>query len=580
MAEGTRVIEVVPYDPAWKTEFEKIKAKIDSCIGDLILTIEHVGSTSVEGLCAKPIIDLDVVMDSYDLLPSIIERLEEAGYEYQGNLGVEGREAFNRTFDDGFMKYHLYVCPKDGKGYLEHIAFRDYLRGHPADRDAYSALKLHLASQFRHDIDQYCDHKTEFVTAILNKTIYRHEASRHQIHLSNGEIWNGQDFPALFYPVDWGPVQAVFKLTDQVTEEALVSNVSIVPCIGDNYVVIQAANGMWELPGGTLEPGEHYRNALRREVMEELGGELLSYQVFGQFYCESSAEQPFRAHIPHPRFIRVAGYGEVRLVRPPLTPDHGEQIAVVKVVDITEAVGILEAAGRYDIAELYRLAHIIRYQSSSMTLPSTEIFDIFNTNMQKIGTASRQEAHAQGLWHQTFHCWIIHTSSTGDLSLLFQLRQKDKDTFPNLLDISCAGHLSTNENAEDGIRELQEELGIDVAYNELFSCGVVAEENIISQELVDREFCHVFLYECNQPLHAYKFQLSEISGLFLIDLNDFKQLISGGRDSVLAKGVVMDELQEKIHEDTREVVLTDIVPHDPKYYDLIFQQIHSLINHG
>lgn len=169
----TKVFEVVPYNPEWKTEFEKIKTMITSYIGDLILTVEHVGSTSVEGLSAKPIIDLDVVIDNYDVLPSIIERLEKAGYEHEGNLGIEGREAFERTCDNDLMKHHLYVCPKDGKGYLEHVAFRDYLRENETARKEYETLKLKLAETYRHDVDSYCEKKTEFIRTILNKTIYR-----------------------------------------------------------------------------------------------------------------------------------------------------------------------------------------------------------------------------------------------------------------------------------------------------------------------------------------------------------------------------------------------------------------------
>ncbi|GGH27027.1 hypothetical protein GCM10008013_28220 [Paenibacillus segetis] len=173
MAERTKVVEVVPYNPEWKIQFEQIKSMITGYIGDLILAVEHVGSTSVEGLSAKPIIDLDVVMDSYEVLPEIIERLEKAGFVHQGNLGIEGREAFKRTCEDGFMKYHLYVCPKDGKGYLEHIAFRDYLRANESAREDYEALKLNLAETYRYDIDNYCDNKTEFVKGILKMTIYR-----------------------------------------------------------------------------------------------------------------------------------------------------------------------------------------------------------------------------------------------------------------------------------------------------------------------------------------------------------------------------------------------------------------------
>lgn len=172
MAEKTRVIEVVPYNPDWKNEFMKIKTIIYSFVGDLIMGIEHVGSTSVEGLSAKPIIDIDVVISSYVILPDIIESLAKEGYMHEGNMGIEGREAFKRTYDDGFMKYHLYVCPQDGKGYLEHIALRDYLRSNEGARNEYGALKYRLAEKYRCDIDNYIDGKTEFIKRILDKTIY------------------------------------------------------------------------------------------------------------------------------------------------------------------------------------------------------------------------------------------------------------------------------------------------------------------------------------------------------------------------------------------------------------------------
>jgi len=125
------VVRVVPYDPEWKNEFLKIKAMIVNCVGDLIISVDHVGSTAIEGLASKPIIDIDVVIDSYEIFHFVKHGLSRIGFEHEGNLGVEGREAFKRTFVDDFMPYHMYVCPKNGKGHLEHIAFRDYLREHP-----------------------------------------------------------------------------------------------------------------------------------------------------------------------------------------------------------------------------------------------------------------------------------------------------------------------------------------------------------------------------------------------------------------------------------------------------------------
>jgi GrpB-like predicted nucleotidyltransferase (UPF0157 family) len=140
-----------------------------NCACDIITGVEHVGSTAVEGLASKPIIDIDVVIDSYDIFPAVKARLSEIGFEHEENLGVEGREAFKRTFIDDFMPYHIYVCPKDGKGHLEHIAFRDYLRGHPEAVESYGELKVKLAEQFRTDITAYVNAKHKFVQKILKK---------------------------------------------------------------------------------------------------------------------------------------------------------------------------------------------------------------------------------------------------------------------------------------------------------------------------------------------------------------------------------------------------------------------------
>jgi GrpB-like predicted nucleotidyltransferase (UPF0157 family) len=166
-----RRIKVLPADPGWPVEFEKIAAMIYGYIGDQIIGIEHVGSTAVPGLAAKPVIDLDVVIEDMSRLPAIIKHLDLAGFDYEGNLGVEGREAFRRRFKDGFMTYHMYVCPKDGKGYLEHIAFRDYLRSHPDEASEYEHIKKDLAIRYPDDIDRYLNGKRNFVNMVLDKTL-------------------------------------------------------------------------------------------------------------------------------------------------------------------------------------------------------------------------------------------------------------------------------------------------------------------------------------------------------------------------------------------------------------------------
>ena len=174
---STREVVIARYDPQWKTEFEKLKAMIQSYIGEYLEKIEHVGSTSIPGLAAKPVIDLDAVLRDKKDLPKVIERLKKHGYTHQGDLGLPGREAFfrQRDYDEqekSVIKYHFYVCCRDAKPYLEHIAFRDYLRTHPQEREEYQHIKEELAQKYRFDVDTYCEHKTEFVRSILRQCGY------------------------------------------------------------------------------------------------------------------------------------------------------------------------------------------------------------------------------------------------------------------------------------------------------------------------------------------------------------------------------------------------------------------------
>ncbi|WP_409346695.1 NUDIX hydrolase [Paenibacillus sp. MBLB4367] len=202
-----------------------------------------------------------------------------------------------------------------------------------------------------------------------------------------------------------------------------------------------------------------------------------------------------------------------------------------------------------------------------------EMFDVFDEEMRKTGQASRKDVHAQGLWHQTFHCWIVNKSAEGGASLLLQLRHKDKDTFPNLFDISCAGHLLSGETVRDGVRELEEELGLRASFEELHYCGMVAQENIVTARLIDREFNHIFVYECDKPVEAYEFQLSEISGLFAVDAEAYKQLVTGERDSITAEGILMDDHGRERLQVSREIRVGDIVPNTDAYYRLLFDRI-------
>ena len=163
-----RTIAVEPYDTAWPAEFARIRDFLWPHVSDLALDIVHVGSTSVPGLAAKPIIDFAIVMESYDVFPALKARLEALGYEHEGDLGLPTREAF-KGGPSGFMEYHMYVCPQDGPEYWRWLLFRDWLREHEEDRDAYSLLKCELARRYTHDIDAYTAGKSELVEGVLRK---------------------------------------------------------------------------------------------------------------------------------------------------------------------------------------------------------------------------------------------------------------------------------------------------------------------------------------------------------------------------------------------------------------------------
>ena len=146
-----------------------LRSRIAAGLNEIAASIDHVGSTAVPGLAAKPIIDIDVLLRSSTDLPLVMHRLAELGYEHRGDLGVSGREAFR--VKSSVIQHHLYVCPPGNREYSRHIAFRDYLRAHPVDANAYVCLKRELAEKFGEDREAYSQAKSEFVQRILQCTL-------------------------------------------------------------------------------------------------------------------------------------------------------------------------------------------------------------------------------------------------------------------------------------------------------------------------------------------------------------------------------------------------------------------------
>jgi GrpB-like predicted nucleotidyltransferase (UPF0157 family) len=162
-----RRVVVVDYDPAWPATFDGLRARVWPAVTGLALAIEHIGSTSVPGLAAKPIIDMTVVLPSANEVPRAIERLATIGYVHRGDLGIEGREAFGAPVD--LPAHHLYVCPERSLGLLNPLAVRDHLLIHPETARAYGDLKKSLAAEFPYDIESYVTGKTDFILKILRK---------------------------------------------------------------------------------------------------------------------------------------------------------------------------------------------------------------------------------------------------------------------------------------------------------------------------------------------------------------------------------------------------------------------------
>ncbi|NEW06613.1 NUDIX domain-containing protein [Paenibacillus sp. SYP-B3998] len=202
-----------------------------------------------------------------------------------------------------------------------------------------------------------------------------------------------------------------------------------------------------------------------------------------------------------------------------------------------------------------------------------EMFDIYDEQMNWIGIAPRSEVHAKGLWHCTFQCWIVSYEQT-EPDLLLQLRSPDKDLFPNLLDISSAGHLAAGETVRDGVRELEEELGLQVDFEELVSCGTFIEEDFISEQLIDREICHVFVHRCDKSLESYILQPEEVSGIFAVKVSALEQLVHGQINVIEANGFQLSN-EGQLIVNRKQISLTDLVPHPEAYFELLFRTLRE-----
>ncbi len=161
------------YNPEWINQFEKIKEKLSQSLIGIDVNIEHIGSTSVPKLAAKPIIDIDVIYYQVTDFERIKNNLESFGYYHNGNQDIEGREVFKRNAkqDDEILdkvSHHLYVCKNDCEELHRHILSRDYLRKNEIAREFYQNLKYQITEEANQDRKLYANLKQLKANSFIN----------------------------------------------------------------------------------------------------------------------------------------------------------------------------------------------------------------------------------------------------------------------------------------------------------------------------------------------------------------------------------------------------------------------------
>ncbi|MBT2638793.1 GrpB family protein [Bacillus sp. ISL-45] len=166
-----RRVEVVPYNPEWKTLFGKEKQVLESIFEPAKIEIHHIGSTSVPGLSAKPIIDIMLAADSLEQVEMATAAIEAAGYKAKGENGIPGRRYFQKHDENGIRKVHLHSFEKGSHQLYRHLVFRDYLRAHPLQASKYAAVKEIAAQKYEYDIESYIAEKSPIVKELEQKAM-------------------------------------------------------------------------------------------------------------------------------------------------------------------------------------------------------------------------------------------------------------------------------------------------------------------------------------------------------------------------------------------------------------------------
>jgi len=158
-------VAVVAHDPEWESKYTSEAEKIREAFGSIGFEIHHIGSTAIQGIYAKPIIDMLVEVDSIDAVDERAQALVALGYEAMGEFGIPGRRYFRKDNQSGIREFQLHAFAAGSAAVERHLAFRNYLRVHPEVAREYSELKRRLAKEYPSNMEAYIDGKDPFIRA-------------------------------------------------------------------------------------------------------------------------------------------------------------------------------------------------------------------------------------------------------------------------------------------------------------------------------------------------------------------------------------------------------------------------------
>ena len=180
-------ITVVDYNPKWPLQYAEERKYIAEILKENGISIYHIGSTSVPGLAAKPVIDRMAVVKSLEKVDSVAEKFSEIGYEYLGEFGIAGRRYLCKGGDERTHQLHIFQAD-DWNNIGRHLAFRNYMRNHETERNEYAKLKKALAQEFPYDIDGYCKRKEDFVREAERCALSQYDGTWDKLYIAARKV--------------------------------------------------------------------------------------------------------------------------------------------------------------------------------------------------------------------------------------------------------------------------------------------------------------------------------------------------------------------------------------------------------